>query len=93
MASPHVAGAVALVRGLAPELSVMEVKELILDTVDKEPQLEPYVLTGGRLNLFNALSADRIDRTCKARSGWTATATGSTMARNQASRTGPFTST
>ncbi|MHB0955706.1 MAG: S8 family serine peptidase [Pirellulaceae bacterium] len=56
MASPFVAGAVALIRGLAPELSVTEVKQLILDTVDVNPGLENYVLSGGRLNLYNALS-------------------------------------
>jgi subtilisin family serine protease len=57
MAAPHVAGVVALVRGLAPEMSVLDVKELILSTVDPKPQLENYVLSGGRLNAFNALSA------------------------------------
>ena len=56
MASPHVAGAVALVRGLAPELSALEAKELLLRTVDVKPSFEPYVLTGGRLNLLNALA-------------------------------------
>ena len=45
MASPHVAGAVALVRGMAPELSVLETKALILNSVDKKPQLDSYVLT------------------------------------------------
>ena len=42
---------------MAPELTVLETKQIILDTVDKKPQFEPYVLTGGRLNLFKALSA------------------------------------
>ena len=57
MASPHVAGAVALLRGLAPELTVLETKQIILDTVDVKPQFEPYVLTGGRLNLYRGDAA------------------------------------
>ncbi len=57
MASPHVAGLVALIRGLAPDLSVLEVKELVMSTVDVEPQLENLVLSGGRINAFKALSA------------------------------------
>ncbi len=55
MASPHVAGVVALVKGLAPELSVQEVKDLILDNVDVEPQFGSFALTGGRLNAFKTL--------------------------------------
>ena len=35
MASPHVAGAAALIRGLAPELTVTETKHLFLNNVDK----------------------------------------------------------
>lgn len=55
MAAPHVAGVVALVRGLVPELSVAETKELILGGVDRLPALEGMVLTGGRLNAANTL--------------------------------------
>lgn len=60
MAAPYVTGVVALVRGLAPDLSVAEVKDLILSTVDVKPGLEPYVLSGGRLNAFHALSAIQV---------------------------------
>ena len=59
MAAPHVAGVVALIKGLAPDLTIQEVKDLILDNVDVKPQFEPYVLTGGRLNVFNTLSKVR----------------------------------
>ncbi len=56
MASPHVAGAAALVRALVPEMTVMETKQLLMDTVDKSVEYAPYVLSGGRLNLGNAIA-------------------------------------
>ncbi len=55
MASPHVAGVAALIRGLAPEMSVMQTKNLILDSVDPLPSLQGIVLTGGRLNAATCL--------------------------------------
>jgi subtilisin family serine protease len=54
MATPHVAGAVALLKALNPDLSAAELKNLILSTVDPLANLNGVVLTGGRLNLFNA---------------------------------------
>ncbi|NLX55607.1 MAG: S8 family serine peptidase [Planctomycetaceae bacterium] len=56
MASPHVTGAAALLRALAPELSVAETRQLLLNSVDQFPQYAPYVVTGGRLNVNNAVS-------------------------------------
>ncbi len=57
MAAPHVAGVAALVRGLAPNFDLLDTKQLLLDTVDLLPDLDGNVLSGGRLNAFNALSA------------------------------------
>ncbi len=57
MASPMVAGAVALVRGLAPELSPIEAKDIILSTVDPLPSLRGITVTGGRLNIDKAIDA------------------------------------
>ena len=51
MASPHVAGAVAFIKGLDPSLTVAEVKEIILGNVDPIPALAGITVTGGRLNL------------------------------------------
>ena len=51
MASPHVAGAAALLMGYYPDLTTSELKELILDSVDKIPDLLDKVSTGGRLNI------------------------------------------
>ncbi len=54
MATPHVAGACALVWSMNPALSHLEVKDIILDTVDvTDPQLE--CVSEGRLNLYNAI--------------------------------------
>ncbi|MBM4093669.1 MAG: hypothetical protein FJ276_30325, partial [Planctomycetes bacterium] len=56
MASPEVAGAVGLLAGLAPWMTVAELKQTILDSVDLLPSLSGRVLTGGRLNVATALS-------------------------------------
>jgi subtilisin family serine protease len=57
MAAPHVAGACALLKSLKPELTHAEIKNLILSSVDVIPSLAGKTLTGGRLNLYNALIA------------------------------------
>ena len=57
MATPHVAGAVGLINGLAPGLSLQEVKDLILNNVDPIPALDGLWVTGGRLNLQKAIEA------------------------------------
>lgn len=63
MATPHVAGACALLWATNPLLSHIEVKGIILNTVDVKAQLledpDPLIgrtcVTGGRLNLNNAV--------------------------------------
>ncbi len=55
MASPMVAGAVALIAGEEPELSGAEIRQRILDTVDLIPNQAGTSVTGGRLNLLAAL--------------------------------------
>ena len=50
------AGTAALILARNPDLSYLEVKNLILDNVDPLPDLEGKVATGGRLNVFKALS-------------------------------------
>lgn len=56
MASPHVAGAAALLLGKDPSLSPAMVKALLLATVDPLPQWQGRVRSGGRLNLGNAMA-------------------------------------
>ncbi|MCC5848320.1 MAG: S8 family serine peptidase [Verrucomicrobia bacterium] len=55
MAAPHVAGVAALIMSQNPHLDVSAVKELILSSVDKLPEWEGLVLSGGRLNAAKAM--------------------------------------
>lgn len=57
MAAPHVAGACALLRSYRPELTSSQVKDLLLRSVDSTPALTGKTVSGGRLNLYNALLA------------------------------------
>jgi subtilisin family serine protease len=57
MSAPFVAGAAALILARNPGLSYAEVKALILDNVDPVEDLAGKTVTGGRLNLFKAVSA------------------------------------
>jgi subtilisin family serine protease len=55
MAAPHVAGACALILSVQPSLTYSQVKTLLMDTVDELPQLAGQCVSGGRLNLLNAI--------------------------------------
>jgi len=57
MATPHVAGAAALVLAHAPGLAVGDLKAALMTNVDPLPQWGGVVASGGRLNAFRALSA------------------------------------
>lgn len=58
MATPHVAGAAAALLAKKPTLTVGQLKSQILDNVDALPQWQNKVISGGRLNVFKALSAE-----------------------------------
>jgi hypothetical protein len=55
MATPHVAGAVALMRGAAPGLSGAQLKQALLASVDRKAQLAGLAVSGGRLNAAAAV--------------------------------------
>ncbi len=59
MATPHVSGVAGLIVSEFPEISNEELKARLLETVDKKPQLDGKVLTGGRVNAHAALTQDR----------------------------------
>jgi parallel beta-helix repeat protein len=54
-AAPHVAGACALIWSANPTLTHLQVKQIILNTVDELDELEGLCVTGGRLNLYKAV--------------------------------------
>ena len=58
MATPHVGGACALVWGQQPQLTLYQIKQLILDSVDPISALNGKSVTGGRLNVYNAIKKE-----------------------------------
>jgi subtilisin family serine protease len=58
MASPHVAGAAALVLSHRPALTPIELKSTLLLSVDKKSAYSGPVKTGGRLNVARALGQE-----------------------------------
>jgi len=57
MATPMVAGAAALLISLEPSLTAVQTKTLLLNSVDRLPQMAGKLVTGGRLNVRNAIEA------------------------------------
>ncbi|MDD5433546.1 MAG: S8 family serine peptidase [Candidatus Pacebacteria bacterium] len=58
MAAPHVTGVVALIKSQFPTLNHLEIKNRILQSVDVLTSLAGKVLSNGRLNVYNALTAN-----------------------------------
>ena len=54
-ATPHVASAIALLWNHRPDLTLTEVRSVLLDTVHRVPELSTRVASGGALNIANAL--------------------------------------
>jgi subtilisin family serine protease len=55
MATPQVSGAAAVIKSLDPNLDAEDIKQRIMDSVDPLPTLAGITVTGGRLNLDEAL--------------------------------------
>lgn len=55
MATPHVAGAAALLSAYNPSLSVASLKATLMNTVDQKAVWNGLIKTGGRLNVDRAL--------------------------------------
>ena len=56
MAAPHVSGAACVLWSAAPTMNHQEVRDAILNSVDKIPALQGVTVTGGRLNLNGVMS-------------------------------------
>lgn len=57
MATPHVSGAAALLKSYYPGLTTAQIKSVILANVDAVTSLKGKTVTGGRLNVYKALTA------------------------------------
>ena len=55
MASPHVAGAAALLWSVNPDITALEMKSILMDSGDSLSALEGKTVSGKRLNLANAM--------------------------------------
>lgn len=55
MASPHVAGAAALLWSVNPDITPLEMKAILMDSGDNLPALEGKTVSGKRVNLVNAM--------------------------------------
>ena len=60
MATPHVAGAVGLIRAEYPTLSGEDLKTRLLGGVDSISSMDGITVTGGRLNILNSIEEDII---------------------------------
>ena len=60
MATPFVAGVAGLVLSVEPNLSVKELRERLLNTVDRLDSLQGKLVTGGRVNAARAVGAVQI---------------------------------
>jgi subtilisin family serine protease len=59
MAAPHVAGACALLLSINPSLTYQEVKDILMDNVEPNGYLTYTTVSGGILNLYNAVTDAR----------------------------------
>ncbi|MGE5175287.1 MAG: S8 family serine peptidase [Hyphomicrobiales bacterium] len=56
MATPHVAGVVALAMGRYPNVPNLQIKNLVLNAADVKPSLQGKCVTNGRLNAFMTIA-------------------------------------
>ena len=75
MAAPHVSGVAGLLLAINPDLTNLQLKDIILNTVDPVAGLSGLVLTGGRMNAYAAL----LNSPPAAPSGLSATAVSSSL--------------
>lgn len=79
MATPHVAGAAALLSSYNPNLSAASLKATLMNTVDSLAQWNGVVKTGGRLNVDRALRNQTVCRFTLDRTSQLTSAAGGTF--------------
>ena len=82
MATPHTAGAAALLSAYNPNLSPASIKATLMNTVDVLPQWNGIVKTGGRINLARALQNQTVCTFTPANTSQTAAAGGGNYSVN-----------
>jgi len=60
MATPHVAGACALLKARFPSFTYQQLKARLLDNVDATPAMAGRCVSNGRMNLYKALFSDSV---------------------------------
>lgn len=55
MSAPHVSGLAALIMGYSPDLTIAQVKNVIFNSGDSLASLDGKIVTGKRINAYNAL--------------------------------------
>ncbi|THB67985.1 MAG: hypothetical protein D6B27_03495, partial [Gammaproteobacteria bacterium] len=60
MSAPFVSGLAALLLSQDPSRSALDLKRIIMDTVDPIPSLQGKIVTGGRINAYKALSYEDV---------------------------------
>lgn len=55
MATPYVSGAAALLKSIDMNLTNLEIKDILMNSVDPIDSLEDILVSGGRLNLYKAV--------------------------------------
>jgi len=70
MAAPMVSGMAGLIKGIEPDLTAEEIKQVIMDTTDPLPSLQERTITGGRVNLSAALKSLKKDDIIPLYPGW-----------------------
>jgi subtilisin family serine protease len=63
MATPHVAGAAALVLAYRPTLTSVELKRSLMNSVDALGSLQGKVVSGGRINVLRAMTQELVPPT------------------------------
>lgn len=61
MASPTVAGAVAILKAVKPSASAVELRNALINSADPLPSLQGKTVSGGRLNLAEAIRVINLD--------------------------------
>ncbi len=60
MSTPHTAGAAALIAAAHPSLSAASLKATLMNSVDVLPQWSGLTITGGRINVANAIASPTV---------------------------------